>query len=140
MSFTWKNLENAQNSYERLKNIISKIKDDRKVNKEYLAKFEKAINDDLNTPQALAVLWQVIKDKKVKGKIRTIKEMDKIFSLDLLKKKITKIPVEVKKLANEREKYRRQKNWQKSDEIRQKIKELGWLVEDTEKGPIIKQF
>lgn len=138
LSFSFKNLRKAQNAYDRLKNIIPTLKDNKKINKKYLNEFEKAINDDLDMPVALSVLWNLIRDKKAEGKIKTIQEMDKIFELDLLKEKKVSIPSNVKKLIDQREKARQQKNWRKADELRQKIKKLGFRVEDTDEGPVMK--
>ncbi|MBR9705427.1 cysteine--tRNA ligase [Candidatus Pacearchaeota archaeon] len=134
MSFTNENLENAKNSYQRLKNIIKELKDDKKENKEYLKKFENAINNDLNMPEALQVLWEMIRDTKAKGKIKTIKKMDEVFGLDLLKQEKLDIPEEVKELAEKRQLARKNKNWEESDKLRDEIKELGYQVNDTPGG------
>lgn len=140
LSFTLDNLKKTQSAYDRLKNIISGLVDDNKINKKYLDQFEKAINDDLDMPVALSVLWNLIRDKKAEGKVKTIKEMDKIFGLDLLKKEKISIPKEVQKLIKQREDARKQKNWEKSDELREKIKKLGYWVEDTDKGSKVKKI
>lgn len=140
LDFSLESLENSQHSINRLKNIIVKIKDDGKRNKKYLQKFEKAINNDLDTPKALAVLWNLVRDTEAAGKRKTIEEMDKIFGLDLLNEEAVKTPKEIKVLAEEREKARQQKDWQKADQLRQRIKELGYKVEDTAEGPIIKKI
>jgi cysteinyl-tRNA synthetase len=132
--FSFESLGNAQNSYKRLKNIISEIKDDPKENKEYLKEFEKAMNDDLNTPEALQVLWKLVRDEKAEGKIKTIGKMDEVFGLDLLKQEKIKVSAEVQKLVDEREKARADKDWKKADELRNKIKDLGYQVSDTENG------
>jgi len=86
-------------------------------------------------------LWDIIKSEKLtaKTKYNLIIDFDKIFGLNLSKIKIEKIPPPVLKLVKEREKYRQEKNFTKSDELRQKIESLGWLVEDTIKGPKTKQ-
>lgn len=139
LEFSLKNLESAQNSYKRLKNIISESKDDKKENKKYLKQFERAINNDLNMPKALSTLWNLLRDKKAKGKIRTIKKMDEIFGLDLLKKEKLPIPAEIKKLVEKREKYRKEQNWQQADKIRKQIKKLGYQIKDTKKEPIVKR-
>ncbi len=132
-------LENSKNSVERLKNIISEIKDDKKTNKKYLKEFEKVMDDDINTPKALAVLWKLIRDEKAEGKMGVIKKIDMIFGLDLLKKEEIKIPKEVKELAEEREKARESKDWKKADEMREKINKLGFAIEDKERGYVIKK-
>ena len=139
LNFSMKNLESAKNSYKRLKNIISEIKDDGKINKEYIKKFREIINDDLNISKSLQVLWNLLRDKKAHGKFKAIKEMDEIFGLNLLKKEKIEIPRNVKKLAEERQKARKEKNWKKSDELRKKINELGYIIEDNEKSYILKK-
>lgn len=134
LEFSLENLNNAKNSLHRLKNIISELKDDKKINKIYLKKFEDAMDDDLNTPQALEVLWQLIRNDKAKGKIQTIKKMDKVFGLDLLKKEKIKIPEEVMQLLKDRVTARKEKDWKKADELRQKIKGKGFSISDTDEG------
>jgi cysteinyl-tRNA synthetase len=139
MDFSLENLENAQNSYKRLKNIIEGLIDDKKINKEYLDEFEKAINDDLNMPEALQVLWKLVRDEKAEGKLETIKKMDEVLGLKLLEKEKIEIPKEIKEIAEERQQARENKNWKKSDELREKIKSLGWEVADTKDGYAIKK-
>jgi len=140
LNFDLDNLQAAQNSYERLKNIIEKLKDDGKTNKEYLSEFEKAMNDDLNTPEALQVLWKIVRDEKAIGKYETIKKMDEVLGLDLLKKEEIKIPKDVQKLVDERELARKSKDFKKSDELRDKIKSLGFGVKDTKDGTELKKI
>jgi cysteinyl-tRNA synthetase len=140
LNFTLENLEAAKNSYQRLKNIISEIKDDQKINKEYLKDFGEAINDDLNTPDALQVLWKIARDEGTEGKIGAIKKMDDVFGLELLKRDEIKVPKEVQKLLDERETARTSKNWKKADEIREKIKRLGYSLDDTKDGVIARKI
>jgi len=133
--FSWESMESAQKSYERLKNILSGLKDDGEENEKYLKEFSKAISDDLNLPNALAVLWELLRDEKAKGKLRTVKKMDTIFGLDLLKKeKQGTLTKEEEKLIEEREKARKKKDFKKSDEIRSELKRLGVILEDTPDG------
>jgi len=138
LDFSLDNLDNAKNSLARLKNIIEELKDDKKTNKEYLAEFEKAINDDLDMPKALADLWNLVRDKNAKGKVKTIKEMDKILGLDLFKKEKAAIPAEITKLAKERETARKKQDWKRADGIRKEIESLGFSIEDKKEGPEIK--
>jgi len=138
--FSMENLESSKNAYQRLKNIISEIKDDKKINKNYLKEFEKAINDDLDMPKALQVLWKLLRDDKATGKYQTIKKMDEVFGLKLLEKEKIDIPHEVKKLAEERENARRNKEWKKSDELRERINKLGFVINDKPDGYEIKKI
>jgi len=97
------------------------------------------MDDDLNTPEALAVLWRLVRDKDAKGKIETIKEIDKTFGLDLLKEEKIEIPTEVKEIVGKREEARKNKDWKKSDELRDLILDLGYIIDDTKEGPRIKK-
>jgi cysteinyl-tRNA synthetase len=140
INFTWKNLESAKTSLQRLKNIISELKDDKKTNEVYLGSFQKAINDDLNIPEVLQILWKLVRDENAQGKIQTIKAMDEVLGLDLLKKEKVEIPAEVKKLVKEREAARKAKGWKKSDSLRDKIKSLGFEVADTKQGSVVRKI
>ena len=140
LEFSLEILKNAQNAYERLKNIIAELKDDSKENKKYLEDFEKAVNDDLDMPKALSVLWELLRDENAEGKIKTIEKMDRVFGLDLLKREKIEIPAEVKRLVDEREKARKGKDWKKADELREEIKEKGFYVDDTDEGARIKRL
>ncbi len=134
LNFSLKILKTAQNSYQRLKNIISEIRDDKKTNKEYIKEFEKAINDDLNIPDALQVLWKLIRDKKAQGKYQTIKKIDEVFALNLLEKEEIEVPTDILEIIKEREVARAKKDWKKSDALREIIKKQGYLIDDTSEG------
>lgn len=139
LNFTLDNLKNSENSLKRLKNIISGLKDDRRINTNYLKKFEIAMNNDLDTVTALQVLWSFVRDSKADGKILTIKKIDSVFGLDLLKKEKVKISDEVMKIIERRESARREKNWSLADSLREKIKEKGFRVDDTIEGSKVSQ-
>ena len=130
LNFSLENLGNAQNSYNRLKNIIPDLEDDGKINKQYLKEFENAIADDLDMPKAIAVLWKLLRDENADGKLKTIEKMDQVFGLDLLKKDEIKIPEDVQKLINQRQKAREEKNWKEADKLREEIEGLGFVVKD----------
>ncbi|MBS3075893.1 cysteine--tRNA ligase [Candidatus Pacearchaeota archaeon] len=155
VDFSENTLENAKNGYERLKRITEEIKDDlKKENKEYLKEFKNAMDDDLNTPKALQVLWKLVRDEKAIGKIKTIEKIDSVFGLNLLKPKKTsffwsrkseriedflgkeeiKIPAEILGLIDERENARKKKDWKLADKFREKIKEKGFNIDDTGDG------
>lgn len=139
MDFSSKTLDNAKSSYERLKNICDEIKDDKKINEDYINDFKKEMDDDLNTPNALQVLWKLVRDDSVDGKYKTIEKIDEVFGLKLLEKEKIKIPSEVKKLIDDREKARSEKNWKKADELRDKIKKKGYEVLDGKDGWEVKK-
>ncbi|MFA5856167.1 MAG: cysteine--tRNA ligase [Candidatus Pacearchaeota archaeon] len=140
VDFSEKTLENAKNSYERLKNIISEIKNDGNLNEKYLKEFSKSMDNDINTAEALANLWKLVRDEKAEGKYKTIEKMDSVFGLKLLEKEEIKIPHEVEKLVKEREEARINKDFKKSDILRDKIKEHGFLVSDSKEGQKISKI
>jgi cysteinyl-tRNA synthetase len=111
-----------------------KIENKRGLNKKYLEEFEGKINDDLDMPGALAVLWKLIRDTKADGKIETIRKMDQVFGLDLLDSPVIKVPKDIKDLADKREKARMKKDWKESDNLRESLKKKGWVVVDGEAG------
>jgi len=145
LTFSWDTLESAQNAlnnfYERIREIkTKKTQLITKTKTNYKERFLKAINDDLNTPKALALTWDLIKDKNLsnKDKYKLLLNFDKIFGLNLDKIKKVKIPQKIKILLKARESYRKQDNWEKADEIRKEIEKLGYKVEDTKQGFKIK--
>ncbi len=140
LDFSIEALENAQTSYKKLKNICGSLQEDSKINKEYLEKFAEAMNDDLNTPKALAVLWELVRDEKAKGKYKTIGRMDEVLGLKLFEKEEVEIPEEIRKIAEERKKVRENKDWKKSDELRDLLKEEGWQIKDTKEGYQLKKI
>jgi len=141
LNFSIKNLDNAKNSYNNLKKIISEIKNDEKKNKEYLTAFQETIDNNLDTPKALQILWKLIKDENACGKIQTIKEIDKILGLDLLnsssllkqeknKKLEKKLSKEDEEIARKRAIFRKNKNYAESDKLRKILKKKGYVIED----------
>lgn len=134
IDFSNKTLDNAKNSYERLKNICKEIKDDGKLNKKYLKEFEDSMNCDLNTPQALQVLWKVSRFGKASGKFQTIKKIDEVFGLKLLEKEEFVIPDDIREIIKERGVARAKKDWKKSDALREVVKKMGYIIDDTKEG------
>ncbi len=148
LTFSLEALSGAQNSLENLYHKILEIKTTSKKpirfsrkTKIYQERFLKAINNDLDMPRALVVMWALTKDQTIENneKYHTLIDFDKVFGLGLNKVKEIKIPQKVKELVKQREKYRKNKDWKKADEIRSEIKKLGYLVEDIEKGFKIKK-
>lgn len=164
LNLTWESLEASQTALNNLYQIIwdlklagaknfwlmklltklglagKKIKNSLKAAKKYEENFLEAVNDDLDTPQALGLVWQLIDDKNIlpSAKKKLLLNFDKIFGLDLDKVKIISPPAKVKKLIEQREKYRQKKQWLKADILRAQIEQEGWLLEDTAEGPKLK--
>ncbi len=153
-NFTWKGLEQSAVNLKkiarfekRLQEFKASTKNDAPaIAKNYLEDFNKAMDNDLNTPEALAVLFEMISDINKLMDSETLNQSD----LELLKiswkkiitdlglkfeaKKSTQIPAEIINLAKERELARKNKDFQKADEIRENILEKGYLLKDTSEG------
>lgn len=99
--------------------------------------FKENLNDDLNMPKALAVLWDTVKNDALSDseKYALMLDFDRIFGFGFAAIRAESIPDDVMRLSAERENYRKMKDWQKSDELRKKIAEKGYNVEDTAQGP-----
>jgi cysteinyl-tRNA synthetase len=165
LNFSEEQLQQAQNSLQRLNNIIynvkhllkqdkfkkSKDKDDELIlekRKEGEQQFIKAMDDDFNTPVALSRLFGFAKDVNIylnspslKNKI-ILEEIIKFYQdlagkvLGILKDfdREQSFEQEIKKLIEDREKARKEKNWEKSDKIRDELKRKGVILEDTTEG------
>lgn len=146
LNFSWLAMKAAQNAldnlYQRTLEIKTKNSENGSRSIDYQKKFLDLINNDLNTPKALALLWNAVKSPKLSNqeKHQILLDFDRIFGLGLAKIRKPKISQKIKKLVKLREKYRREKNWKLADEIRNKIKLIGYQIEDTKKGPKIKKL
>lgn len=140
MNFTFEALEGAKNALKNLSNSVIKLsKEKGKISTSYVEKLKEAMNDDLDTPKAIALLWELIKDQSVTNgdKKTTIEEFDKVLGLNIfeLSKKLeekntSETPDEIKDLLTQRNQAREEKNWKKADELREKIKKLGYGISD----------
>lgn len=107
--------------------------------KEYENRFHEAINDDLNMPLAMGVVWEVIREeKKSKKYAELIEKFDEVLGLDLKNyqnyQKEIEIPENIKELIEKRNQARKEKNWEESDKIRDEIQKLGYNIKDTKEG------
>lgn len=136
LNFTWQSLEGAQTALNKLYNAMESYGEPGKSGcTEFERQFTEAINDDLNTPKALAVVWEIVKSKYPdSAKKYSLLKIDKVLGLRLeqARKKEMPIPQEIKNMAASREIARKEKNWALSDEIRKKIEKKGFIVEDTD--------
>ena len=144
LNFTWKGLKSAQNALTKIYETISGYKKESKESPQtWGRRFKEAINDDLNTPLLVSLVWEMIRSSlKESVKLNLLFEIDKILGLNLKDQWQTTsiVPREVLALVAKRENYRQKKEWDKADEVRKKIKKMGWWLEDTQEGPKIKKM
>ena len=150
LNFTWDGIEATSKSLERLKNGYKahldgtdKIEDSKIL--EYEERFHKAINDDLNMPFSMGVVWEVVRNEKKSPKLaELLLKFDTILGLKIDEetkqdKVQDEIPEEILKLVEERNIARNNKDWAKSDELRDKIQEKGFKVIDSKEGTRIEK-
>ncbi|MEK7555778.1 MAG: cysteine--tRNA ligase [Patescibacteria group bacterium] len=137
INFTWEAQSGAQTALGKLYALFVEYgKEIGRADKDYAEKFHSFINSDLDTPRAIALLWELVKDITLSpaDKKATIVLFDEVLGLNIANQKPDEIPEEIIKLAREREQYRKDANWQKSDELRTQIESLGYEIKDTDTG------
>lgn len=149
INFTWEGLEANKKALFKLKEgYKSHLEgtqdiDDNTIN-EFEEKFHQAINDDLNMPLALSIVWDVIKYPLKSKKIATLLDkFDLVLGLDISKPMNSfenEIPEEVNKLAEKRQISRINKEWEESDRLRDEILKLGYNIKDTKDGFELSKF
>jgi len=143
LSFNWENLTATQNALTNLYNIISQYPKPSKIIEPIKKEFLTTINNDLDTPGALAILWDLIKSNHSSDrKMATLLEFDKVLGLglDKIKKTSLRVPDKIKELSKKREELRQQKKWSEADQIREEIEKLSFSIEDTPKGTKINKI
>ncbi|MBU1110887.1 cysteine--tRNA ligase [Patescibacteria group bacterium] len=163
LNFTWEALQSAQNGYRNLRGKLSRLqlgsesgsesesesvhrcgtgseKDHVDVIAQFSARFQGAINDDLDTPRAMAVLWEMVKaeDLSAVDRLSLAEKWDKVLGLDLLNDELKtqsyelkELPEQVQKLISQREELRENKEFVKADGIRERLQGMGYRLEDT---------
>ncbi len=141
--FSYDALKQNEETLNKLKNKVQSILSDGNYSDEdfnkYNDKFKEALSDNLNTSNALTVLYDVLKSNIGNDtKLKLVENFDKVLSLDLLKKNIDKdLEEKINKLLEERNNYKKEKDYENADRIRKEIEELGVQVKDTREGTII---
>ena len=137
LNFTWESLQSAHNSLKKVYDIVGSYEQnpEAEVSEKYLKRFKDKISDDLNFPEALAVMWELLKSSLPEGiKLNTVLKMDEVLGLDIQEHIGYEIPTEVENLAKMRVEYRKNGIWDKADVVRKQIAELGYILEDVEEG------
>ena len=155
LNFTFEGAYGAQKALERLydsyiKNANGVDDVDEDIIKEYAERFLAYINDDMNMPGAMSVVWEIARNAKKSIKFADLLlKFDKVLGLDMKNaenyllefkhEESEELPEEIKALVEERKQARAEKNWAKSDEIRDRIISLGYSIKDTKDGIIVKK-
>lgn len=154
LNFTFDSAISSQKALNRLREsyLLHLESEDNNVEKEkieeYRKRFMDAVNDDLNMPLAMGIVWEVARNEiKSKQYAKLLIEFDKILGLDiehsknyLEKEEKIELPEEIKSLVEQRKQTRENKDWAESDRIRDLLKEQGYVVKDTKEGQIIEKI
>ncbi|NQU77967.1 cysteine--tRNA ligase, partial [Candidatus Falkowbacteria bacterium] len=152
MQFSWEAMDGAENSLDELDRAVRglhSIREKEKISQVYKKRFLAAVNDDLDMPKALAIVWDLVDDSKKSDSIKkaTLLEFDKVLGIRLPRLETSSasststssststttilFPEEDKQLIEERNEARKEKKWNKSDKLRDEIEKRGYIVEDS---------
>jgi cysteinyl-tRNA synthetase len=144
LNFTWEALKASSTAWKRLRYFFTHHRQDannkesnQKKKQEYKNRFVGHINNDLDTPRALALIWEILKDDNLseEDKYNLVVNFDKVLGLKPIGTNLSaeeEIPEEILEIKKERDTARREKNWQRSDELRKEIEREGYILEDLE--------
>ncbi|MGI6050761.1 MAG: cysteine--tRNA ligase [Acetivibrionales bacterium] len=145
LNFTWDVMQSSQVSFERfiegaLQHKMGKAEISKDVLDGFLSDFEGCINDDLNIPKALGIAWNLVRyPEKSYSIYEMLLKMDTVFGLGIkdAEQKSAEEPEldsEIEALIQQREQARKEKNWKLSDEIRDRLRDMGIEIQDTPQG------
>ena len=141
LNFNWEALKAAQTALQRLRELYFAMPEAGNIDQDFAEKFKAEVNQDLNLPKAVAVMWEMLKSALPDAeKKATLNYFDRVLGLDLKQwqPKQTEISEEVTALVEQRKLSRLNKNWAESDRLRDEIKRLGYELEDTTEGMKVK--
>ncbi len=135
-------LKASETAWKKLKGLFLELPDDGfRISYVYREKFVEAINDDLDTPKALTIVWELLKDTEIPAeeKRMTLLNFDQVlgFNLKNLKHDDLHLSKEIESLISQRKEAREKKDWNKSDELRHIIREHGFDIRDMDDEQVI---
>ena len=149
LNFTWDALENAQNGLRSLRRLVQKSLGARAPQEadtlysDFAERFLQALNDDLNVPKAMAVLWEATKSD-LGGRLADLaNDFDRVLALDLISGRAKedetaldprRLPPEIVAILEERKAARLARDWEKSDRLREELRRRGYAIKDTKDG------
>lgn len=152
MNFTWESLEAAQTALYRAQRAFADFPEGGRIHAFSREKFDAAVKDDLNTAEAISVMWDVLKDDAISAsdKRATLADFDRVLGLGfggtpsgggkLAVLEEEEIPEDAAALVEAREAARKEGNWAEADRLRDSLKALGFSVEDTKNGAEIRRI
>ena len=142
LTFSYDSLDGAENAYKKLKSRVLSLNSDGEIDNdiydEFNIKFKGSLEDDLNTANALSIVYDVLKsDSNDATKFKLISDFDQVLGLDLTKKEEKNVDEEfINQKIEERNKAKANKDYAKADAIRDELKNMGIIIKDTREGTI----
>jgi len=150
IDYSEKIVEQTKNELDRIDEFVAKLSDSESSSAEKLVKKARegittAMEDDFNTPAAIAVVFEMIREANSqqaysKDILDFLKETDEFFNFIFWGKEEIEIPGEIRKLDIGRQQARDEENWTKADEMRNEMEKKGWTVDDSTGGSIFKKL
>ncbi len=142
LNFTWEGLDSAVTALNRLRTAVYEMEGlAGSPDGEFVERFTACVNDDLNTPRTLALVWELIRsDLPAPVKKATVLHFDKVLGLRLAEWKPSQItvPESILELVERRQQARTEKRWKDADVLRDQILAAGYELEDTPQGPRVR--
>lgn len=143
VNFTWEGIRAAQKALYKIYEFLNKTQKTGEVIEKYTKEFQESVNNDLNTPKALSIVFEVIGETKHsdEDKKATLLEFNKVLNLGFNNPQInTQIPPEINDLAIQRQEFREKGNFEKADELREEIYKKGFEIKDIDNSFEIKRI
>ena len=137
LNFTWESIDGAATALGRLRTAMHGWGEANGIDGGFVAQFTAQVNDDLNMPRALAVLWELVRSDLPAGvKKGTLLHFDRVLGLGLAEWQpaVTVVPDAILALVDARQTARKEKRWQDADRLRDEIQQAGYELEDTAQG------
>ena len=141
MTFTWEALDGAATALNRLRIASHEWGEAGAIDEDFAEQFTAHVNDDLNTPRALAVAWELVRsDRPASTKKATLLLFDRVLGLRLAEWQpaVEAIPDDILRLADQRQQARAARRWQDADALREQVAAAGYEIEDTPGGPRVR--
>jgi cysteinyl-tRNA synthetase len=142
LNFNWESIEAAATALNRLRQIVYEWGQPASSDDGYASQFTEYVNDDLNMPRVLALVWELARsDAPASVKKATLLHFDQVLGLQLAEWRPPEltVPDEIMVLVDQREQARAEKRWHDADALRQQIHAAGYEVEDTPQGSRVRQ-
>jgi len=146
LMFSEEAMDTAKASFDRLRNVVIELRSQHKSGGDaapFKSAFIEAVEDDLNMPKALGVLWEALRSEELgaRTKLEVATDFDKVLGLGIADMKQVKLdlPMSIKKLVTDREEARKNKNWAEADRLRDELKNKGYTIKDTPEGPRVEK-